>query len=192
MISKSEISEQKQSLRRKLRAEIAAVPEKDLAEKSKIITVRLVAAIAGFTGKTIGIYNSVQGEPDISSLLDLKFQFCLPALVEKDSPLIFREYVPGDLLEPNHLYNKIMQASPGSREILPDILIIPLLGFDETGSRLGRGAGYYDRTLKFLKGKKKIITIGTGFEIQKIPQIPTLPHDQKMDLIVTENRIYRF
>ncbi len=192
MFSESETIEQKKSLRRELRAKIAVIPEKEFTEKSKIITTRLAAEIAKFPGKIIGTYQAVSGEPDISTLFALKLRFCLPALIEKNSPLVFREYHPGDSLEPSHLYNHIMQPGVENPEIIPDIIIIPLLGFDTTGTRLGRGAGYYDRTLEFLRKKKKILCLGVGFEIQKILEIPTLPHDRKMDLIVTENRIYRF
>lgn len=66
---------------------------------------------------------------------------------------------------------------------------VPLLAFDESGVRLGRGGGYYDRFLEKFKGKK----IGLAFSWQKHEgPLPKEIHDQKLDLVITEKEIYRF
>jgi 5-formyltetrahydrofolate cyclo-ligase len=68
-----------------------------------------------------------------------------------------------------------------------DLVIVPGLAFDAAGQRLGQGKGYYDRLLAQLPSDT--IKIGLAFEAQIIPQVPTEPHDQPLDLILTEARV---
>ena len=68
-------------------------------------------------------------------------------------------------------------------------LLIPLVAFDKNLNRLGYGGGYYDRIIKFLKKKKKIITIGLAFDFQKFNSLPISKFDQKLDYIVTNKNI---
>ena len=65
------------------------------------------------------------------------------------------------------------------------------MAFDEKLYRLGYGGGYYDRAIAKLRQVKKIITIGIGFDGQKVDNIPTEPHDQKLDFIITEEKLYK-
>ncbi len=67
-----------------------------------------------------------------------------------------------------------------------DLIIVPLIGFDENSNRLGRGKGYYDRFLKEYAGLK----IGIGYECQKLNNIVVEKNDVKMDIIITEREIY--
>jgi 5-formyltetrahydrofolate cyclo-ligase len=73
----------------------------------------------------------------------------------------------------------------------PTILLIPLLGFDRQGNRLGYGKGYYDQTILALRREDNITTIGVAFSQQEVPKIPTQPHDQRLDWIITQNEAYR-
>ena len=68
--------------------------------------------------------------------------------------------------------------------VVPTALLVPLVGFDAAGHRLGNGGGYYDRTLAALRPKP--VAIGVGFELGRLASISPLPHDQPMDAIVTE------
>jgi 5-formyltetrahydrofolate cyclo-ligase len=74
----------------------------------------------------------------------------------------------------------------------PTILLVPLLGFDRQGHRLGYGKGYYDAAIADLKSQTSITTIGLAFAQQEVEDIPTQPHDQRLDWIITENEAYRF
>ena len=85
-----------------------------------------------------------------------------------------------------------LQEPFDNREILqPDILLVPLLAFDENLYRLGYGGGYYDRAISSLRKMQKIITIGIGFDEQKMDNIPIEPHDEKLDYILTEKKLYK-
>ena len=69
----------------------------------------------------------------------------------------------------------------------PDIMIVPLVAYDNNLNRIGYGGGFYDRYIKKLKSKKKVITIGLAYSNQKVKKIPNNKYDIKLDYIVTEN-----
>ena len=74
---------------------------------------------------------------------------------------------------------------------IPDIMLIPMLAFDQNKNRLGYGKGYYDRYLiKYLKKFKNILTVGVAFSFQRHHKLPINKNDVKMDFIITEKGIY--
>ena len=76
------------------------------------------------------------------------------------------------------------------RKVYPEILLIPLMGFDNEFNRLGYGGGFYDRYLAKKGNSRKILKIGVGFSLQKVSKIPTNQHDVSLDNIITEKKIY--
>jgi 5-formyltetrahydrofolate cyclo-ligase len=75
----------------------------------------------------------------------------------------------------------------------PDVVIVPLLVFDQRGHRLGYGKGYYDVTLKELRQKKAILAVGLAYAEQAcLFALPAEEHDQKLDLVVTPQRVFDF
>jgi 5-formyltetrahydrofolate cyclo-ligase len=75
----------------------------------------------------------------------------------------------------------------------PDVFLVPLLVFDKEGHRLGYGGGYYDTTLAYYRQKKHIIAIGVAYEEQLWREdLPCEAHDQKLDYIVTPQRLRKF
>jgi 5-formyltetrahydrofolate cyclo-ligase len=80
---------------------------------------------------------------------------------------------------------------PSERNLVqPTVLLVPLLGFDAAGYRLGQGGGYYDRTLATLP--QKPLTIGIGYELGRLESIYPQPHDRPMDAIITESGVAHF
>jgi hypothetical protein len=80
---------------------------------------------------------------------------------------------------------------PDKREVVqPTALIVPLIGFDEAGYRLGYGGGYYDRTLAVMNPRP--FTVGVGFELGRLRTIHPQPHDIPLDVIITEAGVSRF
>jgi 5-formyltetrahydrofolate cyclo-ligase len=73
---------------------------------------------------------------------------------------------------------------------VPELIIIPLLGFDKTGTRLGYGRGYYDRTLAAMD--KKPTLVGYAFAAQELDEIPRAAHDVPLDYLVTEAGVRLF
>jgi len=73
----------------------------------------------------------------------------------------------------------------------PDILLVPLVGFDNDLNRLGYGGGFYDRYIEKIEKIKKVIKIGLAFSYQKLKRVPTNQHDKKLDFIITEKEILK-
>ena len=85
----------------------------------------------------------------------------------------------------------LCEPKPDLPVATPNILLVPLLGFDRQGYRLGYGKGYYDQALAALRTQNNIIAVGLAFSAQEVPEIPTQPHDQRLDWIITQNEAYR-
>ncbi|MGB0904397.1 MAG: 5-formyltetrahydrofolate cyclo-ligase, partial [Mangrovicoccus sp.] len=83
------------------------------------------------------------------------------------------------------------QAPADGEEVAPQVLVLPMLGFDRAGNRLGYGAGHYDRSLDGLRAKGPRIVIGYAFAAQEFPQLPAEATDQPLDLIVTDRELIR-
>ncbi len=83
----------------------------------------------------------------------------------------------------------IPEPNTSKKKENPDIMFIPLVAFDKYKNRLGYGGGFYDRYLKNIEKKKKVVKIGCAFSFQKINKLPTELHDKKLDLIITEKKI---
>lgn len=111
----------------------------------------------------------------------------LPLVVGRGHALIFRTWKVGEPLCAGvwGIREPLEQAA----QVMPDILLVPLLAFDRAGRRLGYGAGYYDRTLTALRAQKPVTAIGLAFAAQEFPEIPVSPWDAPLDLVMTERDI---
>jgi 5-formyltetrahydrofolate cyclo-ligase len=117
-------------------------------------------------------------------------QLALPVITGRDRPLIFRAWTADARLQRGQL--GIMEPSRQSAVVEPDILLVPLAAFDRAGHRIGYGAGHYDRTLQQLRTSKTIVAIGLAFAAQEIEAVPALPHDVRLDYVLTEERTIDF
>lgn len=145
--------------------------------------------------KVISFYVPMRAEMDVLPLaraLDAKGHvLALPVVTGRDMPLLFRHWRPGDVLEPGPFRTFAPAASVV--EVVPDILIMPLLAFDKYGHRLGYGAGHYDRTLAGLHDKGlRPLCVGAAYEIQAFDLLPSEPHDHMMHAVVTDTAIHLF
>ena len=77
------------------------------------------------------------------------------------------------------------------KKVYPDVLIVPLVGFDKNKFRLGYGGGFYDRYISQILNIKRVITVGFAFSFQEILKIPTNKFDQKLDIILTNKGIVK-
>jgi 5-formyltetrahydrofolate cyclo-ligase len=151
----------------------------------EVVTQTLLQRVPELAQASVGFYWPFKGEMDLRDLaksLHLSgARLSLPVVVETARPLEFWRWEPGAKLVPGIWRIPV----PAERELAsPSILIVPLLGFDEAGFRLGYGGGYYDRTLAAMRPRP--FTIGAGYEIGRLPTIYPQPHDVPMDVIVTE------
>jgi len=138
---------------------------------------------------TVGLYWPIRGEPDLrplmSSLLERGFTCALPVVVEKNSPVEFHRYAAGTRLTRQSVWGIPVPAD--RNPVRPDVLLIPLVGWDPGCYRLGYGGGYYDRTLASLSPRP--FAIGVGYELGRLETIHPQPHDIPMDVIATEERL---
>jgi len=139
--------------------------------------------------KNIGGYYPVNSEvndmPILKELKKKKFRISLP-VIKKEFKMDFYEWSFSSPLK----INRYGIPEPISKKIVhPEVIFIPLVGFDKNLNRLGYGGGYYDRYLKKTNGRKKILKIGLAMEVQKIEKIPTDKYDQKLDYVVTNKNV---
>jgi len=134
----------------------------------------------------VGYYWPFKGETDlhplVAQLIERGATAALPVVVEKQAPMIFRAWAPGQPLARGIWDIPIPADGP---PVQPSLLLVPLLGFDGAGFRLGYGGGYYDRTLAALH--EKPLTIGVGGAGGRLDTIHPQAHDIPMDRIVTED-----
>ncbi len=112
-------------------------------------------------------------------------KLCLPVVIENERPLEFRRWQPGGATERGQL--NIEVPLEGTDVVEPDVLLVPLLAFDDRGYRLGYGGGFYDRTLQLLRSKKPVIAVGVAFAAQEVGAVVRGFGDQALDWILTEN-----
>ena len=116
---------------------------------------------------------------------------CLPTILKKDYHLVFRNFINNDDLIEGSM--KIKEPPNNSEIVIPELIFVPCLAFDNFGFRLGYGGGYYDRTFSFLKNnKRKFISVGYAFDGQKVTEVPKDKFDIKLDYVITEKKIYSF
>ncbi len=189
------------SLRQKIRQRRAELPAAQQSEKSAAIFDQIKSCDFFESAFSIGYYCANQGEVDTTAIASAaqkanKFLY-LPVLhASKARELKFYRHRFGDHLEKG-AFNIDEPETTAGGAINPwelDLLFVPLVAFDERCDRIGRGAGYYDKTLAFvneLPNEPRPILVGLAYEFQKIPQVTPNTWDVPMDYIVTEERVYK-
>jgi len=175
--------------RERLIAERLAMPAEARAELAGRMVHHLDDVIGKVEGRVASFYWPFRGEPDLrpwaARVVANGGATALPVVVEKGRPLIFRAWKLGDALE-RGVWNIPVPAA--GEEVLPDIVIAPLVGWDRTLYRLGYGGGFFDRTLEALRDKAPLV-IGIGYAAMQLATIHPQPHDIPMRAIVTEEGV---
>ena len=116
-----------------------------------------------------------------------KFKITLP-VIKSSNEMSFQSWIFKEPLYVNKF--GILEPKNSIKEIIPDIIMVPLVAFDNYLNRIGYGKGFYDRSLrKISKIKKNAISLGIAYSFQKCQKIPTNKHDFKLDYIFTEKGI---
>lgn len=139
-------------------------------------------------------YAAIGDEIDPTPLLETfaleQARLALPSIIQKGEPLVFRSWALDQALT-SGVFN-VPEPDPSSPEVVPGLVLTPLVAFDLKGGRLGYGAGFYDRTLaKLERDGKPFQTVGLAFEAQRFAHIPTGAHDIALDWVVTEHSAYK-
>ena len=121
-------------------------------------------------------------------LIRKKKYFDIP-VINVNNMMQFYKWKKNDVLKINQF--GMLEPALLSENIVPDIMLVPLLAYDNQNNRLGYGGGFYDRYLnKYLKTHDNIFTIGIAFSFQKHHKIPVFNNDVKLDYILTEKGIF--
>ncbi len=156
----------------------------------RAIEGRLTAEFPLLASRLVGFYWPIRREfdplPLVRRLIAAGGRAALPVVMGKGMPLEFRAWQPDTRMAVG-VYD-IPYPADGPA-VLPEAMLVPLLGFDGACFRLGYGAGFYDRT--FASFRAKPLAIGIGFELGRLDTIHPQPHDIPMDAVVSEAGIFR-
>ena len=173
----------KRERERLIAARLALDPEYRAAQ-SQAIARELDRRIPSRAGTIVSAYWPIRGEHDLRpwmhSAAARGLRIALPVALALRQPLVFREWRPGAAMT-RGLWN-IPHPADGA-EVVPEVLLAPLVGYDAQGYRLGYGGGFFDRTLAQLAGAP--LVLGVGYPFAAIPTIHPQPHDIAMSAIVT-------
>jgi 5-formyltetrahydrofolate cyclo-ligase len=186
------IEQAKAALRLQAHASRAALSQVDRKEASETACRLFFEALVLRPKDTVAAYWAIRDELDCQPIMVRLMQgdhkILLPAVTGHDQPLDMRVWEQGTpLFEAGF---GTLAPSPLAPRAEPDIVLMPLLGFDQYGTRLGYGGGYYDRTLASLQKKPKLV--GLAFAVQELPLIPRDAHDIPLDYVITEAGVRHF
>ena len=175
----------RRTLRREMVAKRAALGDEAHAGLSAGIVGHLLTALPA--PQVVAFCWPIKHEPDVRAVVAhweaLGARAALPVVVAEAA---FRLWTPDTKLAPD----RYGIPTPISGDFIqPDLILLPLNGFDAAGYRLGYGGGYFDRTLAALSPRP--LAVGVGFEVNRLPSIRPESHDQRLDWIVTEAGAFR-
>lgn len=164
----------------------------------------MLAHLAGtrqfLVSRRIACYLPNDGEVDTSDLIErmwrMRKSVFLPVLSRLPlDRLWFARALPGMELIPNRY--GIPEPRVAARDLVRarelDLILLPLVAFDRNGNRLGRGAGFYDRSLAFLRHRRFLRTphlLGLAYDFQRVPKIDTDPWDVPLDGVVSDRAVF--
>lgn len=199
-LSQSEDQEAAALAQRKVEARAAAQDRRsELSADAKArasIAVRdhVLTRIPMPKGCTVSAFWSMGSEIDTRPLLRALHErghtIGLPVTIKRGLPLVFRAWTPDLKLVSGGFGTHV--PGPAQPEVVPRVVLVPLLTFDRDGYRLGYGGGFYDRTLAALRARGPVLAVGLAFAAQEVEAVPRGEHDQRLDWIVTEAGATKF
>ena len=179
----------KSQRQRLISARVALAPD-SVESFRKSIDASIARAFPGLARGVLAfcwpIHNEYDSRHLVKTLREQGALTALPVVVAPKQPLAFREWHPGVQLANGPLD---IPYPVGSREVVPDAVLLPMNGWDAQGYRLGYGGGFFDRTLASLQ--RKPVVIGVTYELARLETIHPQSWDIPMDYVVTERGVYR-
>jgi 5-formyltetrahydrofolate cyclo-ligase len=184
-----EIRPWRKLMRDELLARRAVLPVDELRARSERACAHVLQAVDIKAYEVLGFCWPFRGEFDVRGIarqhLAAGGRVALPVIIQKAAPVEFWSWHPGMPMQKG-IWDI---PTPKEREVLnPDAVLVPLVGFDRRGFRLGYGGGYFDRTLAM--AKRRPFAIGIGYEESLLRTIYPQAHDIPMDLIVTDQSVH--
>lgn len=157
----------KQLLRAELRRRRMALPQTYQRRSARQVATHAHRLLVSKQARHVAIYLTMGSELDTAPLQ------------AKLSRTPLRLYVP-------RLHRGRMQFSPQRHAKKMDVILLPLLGFDAHGTRLGQGGGHYDRALAFARRGRRPLLVGLAYSVQCVERLPRERHDVRLDAVITE------
>ncbi len=187
----------RRQLRRELRAKRRSLQQAQRAEADRAIELNIRNLPEFRRAQRIALFLSFDGEPSLSSVIDVarrqRKRLYVPVL--RGMTMSFAELEPSSVLRPN--FFGIMEPKLGqkidARKL--DLVLTPLVAFDDRGVRVGVGRGYYDRCFRFLRHRehwRRPKLLGVAYELQLVPRLTPSSWDVPLWGVVTESRVRRF
>lgn len=187
----SENAAEKQRLRQVCRTRRAALGEAEQKAHAAAFARHFLHAV-DVGNKTVAGYSAFGHELDVNPLLALLAQgdriCCLPVMSPPSKQLFFRRWHTDTVMVEGD--SGILVPAPKNDTVTPEVLVVPVIGFDARHHRIGYGAGYYDCTLRELRSRgNRPLVIGAAYSCQQVEAIPTEEHDEPLDMIITEKGV---
>ena len=174
--------------RTRLTAQRQSLTDEERAKRDERIRQHL-DSVLNLDGTCLGFCWHLPGEPDLMPLVRQLTESgntaALAVAARKNQPLEFWQWEESTEMVTGSVWNIPVPAHRISAS--PDVILVPLLGFDSAGHRLGNGGGYFDRTLASVDPRP--LCVGFGYDEGRLETIYPQPWDVPMDLIVTERGI---
>jgi 5-formyltetrahydrofolate cyclo-ligase len=182
-------SAEKALLRNQVLAARAALAVPDAQAASRMAGLHFLRAVELGQMRAVALFWPLQDEIDTRPLLralhELGVPTALPRITGRSEPLRFHRWHPDEPLVAGPF--RVQEPPAEAAEIVPAIMLTPLLAFDARGFRLGWGGGFYDRTIAMLRqAGHRPLCVGYAFACQEVGQVPTEPFDEPLDMVVTE------
>jgi 5-formyltetrahydrofolate cyclo-ligase len=179
--------ERKAALRAELRARrdgfVLDMTSAERTRLERLAAERAAPFLAG--GSCVSGYIAIGSEfsclPMLEAAAAMGIAIALPHVANRESPMRFLRWQPGESLEPGH--RGLLQPRSDSPKLIPDRILTPLLGFDSALWRIGQGAGFYDTAFAAMPSA---VRIGVGWSVQQATEIPRDPWDRQLHVMVTE------
>lgn len=179
----------KAQLRTELRAKRRDLSAEEVLDASAAVVQHLLRVPEVVAAGTVGTYLASRGEVDLRAFIadrhDAGVQITLPKT--DGDRLTFVAHRPDDLLIPG----RFGIDQPAGNEVVPfadhDVVVVPLVAFDTAANRLGQGGGFYDREIQ--SAASRPLLIGVAYQFQLVDRLPVEPHDESLDLVVTQDGV---
>ncbi|NLG83265.1 MAG: 5-formyltetrahydrofolate cyclo-ligase [Firmicutes bacterium] len=192
---KGEKTLEKEAWRKELLRRRMALPPAFRRRVGRLVALRLLSLPEVQLARVVGLYADFRGEVPTARLALLLCRagktLAFPAVIPWEKRLVFRCVRDRrDLVVGTYGIREPRPDVPSIARRALDVVVVPGVGFDRRGYRLGYGAGYYDRFLRTVR--PDCFKVGLAYACQMVPVLPAEAHDLRLDAVVTEEGVFRF
>jgi 5-formyltetrahydrofolate cyclo-ligase len=174
--------------KRALRAALKARRERLAAEHPdaahRLVSLLQLPTMPRVVSGTVPIASELDPRPLMRHLASLGAQLALPRTPPRGQALTFHAWTARTTFVRSAFGTE--EPTADTPQLVPDLVLVPLLAFDRTGARLGYGGGYYDVTLRALRALGPVFALGVAFSGQEVSAVPVEAFDERLDAVVTE------